>query len=153
MEPAGLRHRDELIDPITCRPVRPNDNFDHYIVKVSKQGGPTIQIPIVGPGGTCFFGTSRVGNPGSTCSPCNPSNPDPSALFGILAQFDLRAVDPLCKPMLPYAVPDSFTIPRGDCCVYTFKLWVYDRTIRNTGANWAYDEWPVKICNDLRPVP
>lgn len=140
---------DEYIDellPLT----RPNDNFDYYYIRVTKQGGVGIQIPIFGPGGTCFYGTGRVGDPGSHCTPCDPVHPDPGAIFGTLAQFDLRAVDLLCKDSLPYPVPDEFTIPRGECCVYTFDLWVYDRTIRNTGANWAHDSWPVKICNDLK---
>jgi hypothetical protein len=141
---------DEYIDD-TLPLTRPNDNFDYYYIQVTKQGGVSIQIPIVGPGGSCFYGTSRVGDPGTRCTPhCDPAHPDPSAVFGTLALFDLRAVDQICKSSLPYFVPDEFTLPRGECCVYTFKLWVYDRTIRNTGNNWAYDEWPVKICNDLQ---
>jgi len=139
---------DEYIDeslPLT----RPNDNFDYYYIRVTKQGGVGIQIPVLGPGGTCFYGTSRVGDPGARCSPCNPANPDPGAIFGTLAQFDLRAVDPICKSSVPYPVPDGFTIPRGECCVYIFELWVYDRTITSSGPHWAHDTWPVKICNDL----
>ena len=141
---------DEYIDdmlPLT----RPNDNFDYYYIRVTKQNSVSIQIPILGPGGTCFYGTSRVGNPGTNCTPkCDPAHPDIAAVFGTLAMFDLRAVDLLCKSSLPYLVPDDFTIPRNECCVYTFELWVYDRTIRNSGLNWAYNYWPVKICNDLK---
>ncbi len=148
---AGIAY-DEYIDellPLT----RPNDNFDYYIVKVEKQGGPEIQIPIPGPGipdplHPCFYGTSRVGDPGTRCVPCDPTSL--GAVFGTLAQFDLRAVDPICKPSLPYSVPDQFTIPRGQCCVYVFKVWVYDRTIFPGGPHWAYADWPVKICNDLK---
>jgi hypothetical protein len=140
---------DEYIDellPLT----RPNDNFDYYEIKVTKQGGSQISIPIPGPGGTCFKGFSRVGDPGVRCTPqCDPAHPDPSAVFGTLTQFDLRAVDRTCKSSLPYFVPDDFTIARLECCVYVFELWVYDRTIRNTGLNWRHDSWPVKICNDL----
>lgn len=141
---------DELIDTL-LPPTRPNDNFDYYYVAVTKQGGPSVQIPITGPGGTCFYGTSRVGDPGVPCVKCDPFNPDPAAVFGTLAFFDLRAVDPLCSANVSYPVPAGFTIPRGECCIYTFDLWVYDRTIRNTGLNWAHASWPVKICNDLRP--
>ncbi len=68
----------------------------------------------------------------------------------MLAQFDLRAVDPLCKSSVPYPVPDDFTIPRGDCCVYYFKVRVYDRTIFPGGPHVAEALWPVKICNDLK---
>ena len=146
---------DEYIDPLAPL-TRPNDNFDYYIVKVTRQGGPTVQIPILGPGGTCFYGTSRVGDPDTAtanCKPCNPFNPAPGALFGTLALFDLRAVDAICdSSVTAYPVPAGFALERGECCVYTFDLWVYDRTIRNTGANWAHDSWPVKICNDL-PKP
>ena len=139
---------DEYIDellPLT----RPNDNFDYYYVRVTKQGGPSIIIPVPGPGGTCFYGTSRVGDPGTRCTPCDPENPDPGAVFGTLTTFDLRAVDLLCKGNLPYAVPDKFTVPRGECCVYVFEVWVYDRTITSAGPHWAHDQWPVKICNNL----
>jgi hypothetical protein len=124
---------------------RPNDNFDHYVVSVTKQGGPSISIPIPGPGGSCFYGTSRVGDPGTRCGV--PTGPE---IIGVLTSFDLRAIDPTCKGSLPYTVPDAFTTPRGDCCVYTFSLTVYDRTSRPCGVNWAYSEWPVKICNDLK---
>jgi hypothetical protein len=141
---------DELIDT-AAPPTRPNDNFDYYEIKVSKQAGPTISIPI-GPGGTCFYGTSRVGNPGTLCTPCVHVYPHPG--HGTLTEFDLRAVDLKCKadPSFPYVVPDAFTIPRGECCVYVFKLWVYDRTRRpSMYSYYGYDEWPVKICNDLKP--
>src|SRR5262245_61509351 len=134
---------DEYIDellPLT----RPNDNFDYYVVSVEKQGGPSISIPIPGPGGSCFYGTSRVGDPGTRCGV-----PTVPTVIGTLATFDLRAVDLTCKPFLPYAVPDAFTIPRGECCVYIFHLAVYDRTARPCGVNWATADWPVKICNDL----
>jgi hypothetical protein len=140
---------DEYIDELLAL-TRPNDNFDYYWVKVAKQGGSEIQIPITGPGGTCFYGTSRVGDPGTRCAPCNPAHPDPGAVFGTLAVFDLRAVDPICKSSLPYSVPGDFTIPRGECCVYYFKVRVYDRTIFPGGPHWTEALWPVKICNDLK---
>jgi hypothetical protein len=126
---------------------RPNDNFDHYVVSVTKQGGPSISIPIPGPGGSCYYGTSRVGDPGTRCGVA--VGPE---IIGLLTSFDLRAIDPTCKASLPYVVPDAFTTARGECCVYTFSLTVYDRTSRPCGVNWAYSEWPVKICNDLKPV-
>lgn len=124
---------------------RPNDNFDYYVVSVTKQGGPSISIPIPGPVGSCFYGTSRVGDPGTRCGVT--VGPE---VIGLLTSFDLRAIDPTCKASLPYAVPDAFTTARGECCVYTFSLTVYDRTSRPCGVNWEYSEWPVKICNDLK---
>jgi hypothetical protein len=148
---------DPLIDEFAL-PTRPNDNFDYYYVDVEKQGGPTIQIPIPGAGfdpmHPCFYGTSRVGDPLHHCasSVCDPNNLDPGAVFGTLANFDLRAVDPLCsKSILWGPIDPKFTIARGDCCVYVFKVWVYDRTIRPGGQHsvYGYGDWPVKICNDL----
>ena len=135
---------DETMLPLT---MRPNDNFDYYVVSVTKQGGPSISIPLPGPGGACYYGTSRVGDPGTRCGV-----PTVAEVIGLLATFDLRAIDPDCKPSLPYVVPDAFTTPRGECCIYTFTLTVYDRTSRPCGLNYAQSEWPVKICNDLRPL-
>ncbi len=149
---------DPLIDELAL-PTRPNDNFDYYYVQVEKQGGPTIQIPIPGAGfdplNPCFYGTSRVGDPGNHCatSPCDPNNLGASAVFGTLANFDLRAVDPICSPSVKWGpIPPAFTIKRGECCVYIFKVWVYDRTIRGGSQHtvWGYGDWPVKICNDLQ---
>ncbi|MGA7555350.1 MAG: hypothetical protein WA657_05415 [Candidatus Acidiferrales bacterium] len=149
---------DPLIDELAL-PTRPNDNFDYYYVEVEKQGGPTIQIPIPGAGfdplHPCFYGTSRVGDPLNHCAStvCDPSSLNPLAVFGTLANFDLRAVDPLCSASVQWGpIPSSFTIPRGQCCVYTFKVWVYDRTIREGGRHtvWGYADWAVKICNDLQ---
>jgi hypothetical protein len=125
---------------------RPNDNFDHYVVTVTKQGGASLSIPIPGPGGPCFHGLKRVGDPGTRCG-LGMVGPE---TVGILTAFDLRAIDPACSVFLPYAVPAGFTTPRGECCVYTFTLTVYDRTSRPCGINWAQSSWPVKICNDLR---
>jgi hypothetical protein len=140
---------DEYIDsslPLT----RPNDNFDFYWIKAMKQGGTKVQIPVLGPGGNCFFGTSRVGTPGLLCTPCNPASPDPSASFGLLANFDLRALDPLCSAQVSYTVPPDFLLPRGQCCDYIFTLHVQDRTITSGGPHWVEAEWPVRICNDLK---
>jgi hypothetical protein len=127
---------------------RPNDNFDHYVITVTKQGGASLGVPIPGPGGTCFHGLKRVGDPGTRCG-LGMVGPE---TVGILTAFDLRAIDPACSAFLPYAVPPGFTTPRGECCVYTFTLTVYDRTARPCGTNWAQSTWPVKICNDLRPA-
>lgn len=137
---------DEYIDEMQPH-ARPNDNFDYYVVSIEKQGGPTLQIPVPGPGGSCYFGTSRVGDPNVRCGVTLGA-----PMLGTLATFDLRAIDPACGASLPYVVPDGFATARGECCVYTFKLAVYDRTIRPCGVNWATADWPVKICNDLRPA-
>ncbi len=147
---------DPLIDELAL-PTRPNNNFDYYYVQIEKQGGPTVQIPIPGPGfdplHPCFFGTSTVGDPLHHCntSVCDPSSLDPAAVFGPLASFDLRALDPICQSSVQWGPDPNLTIPRGQCCVYIFKVWVYDRTIREDAQHtvWGYADWPVKICNDL----
>ena len=135
---------DESMLPFTTRP---NDNFDYYVISVAKQGGAPLYIPVPGPGGACFQGTTRVGDPGTRCG-----IPSVAEVIGVLALFDLRAIDPDCKASLPYLVPDAFTTPRGECCIYTFTLTVYDTTSRPSGDNFAQATWPVKICNDLRPL-
>lgn len=137
---------DEYIDE-TMLLSRPNDNFDYYVMSVEKQGGPSLSLPVPGPGGSCYHGTSRVGDPGTRCGVV--VGPE---VLGTLAQFDLRAIDPLCSASVPYTVPDGFTTPRGECCVYNFHLTVYDRTRRGCDINWASADWPVKICNDLKPA-
>lgn len=143
---------DEYIDPALPHS-RPNDNFDFYWVKVSKQGGTELQIPIAWSMGTpCFYGTNRVGDPGTACTPCDPANPLPTAVFGTLAQFDLRAIDPLCSASVGYPVPADLLLPRGECCVYVFKLRVQDRTWTTSGPHWREALWPVRICNDLKPA-
>jgi hypothetical protein len=142
---------DEYID-YTLPFTSPNDNFDYYWVKIQKQGGSWVQIPVIGPGGTCFYGTSRVGDPVKRCisGQCDPAHLDPSAVFGLLANFDLRAIDPLCSAQVSYVVPPDFLLPRGQCCDYIFWLWVQDRTIFPGGPHWAEAFWPVRICNDLK---
>jgi hypothetical protein len=137
---------DEYIDE-TLPLSRPNDNFDYYVVSIEKQGGPSLSIPVPGPGGSCYYGTSRVGDPGTRCGMFMAP-----PTIGTLATFDLRAIDPDCQAQLPYVVPAGFATKRGECCVYIFHLTVYDRTSRPCGGNWATSDWPVKICNDLKPT-
>jgi hypothetical protein len=147
---------DPLIDELAL-PTRPNNNFDYYYVEIEKQGGPTVQIPIPGAGfdpmNPCFYGTKTVGDPLHHCSSsvCDPNNLDPLAVFGTLAEFDLRALDPICRSSVKWGPDPNLTIARGECCVYIFKVWVYDRTIRGGAEHtvWGYGDWPVKICNDL----
>lgn len=136
---------DELIDE-TLPATRPNDNFDYYTLSIEKQGGPTLSIPI-DPKDCCYFGTTRVGDPGTRCGV--PTYPQ---VLGTLAQFDLRAVDLKCKSQVPcmQPIPDAFALERGTCCVYIFRLYVHDRSVSPCESSTAYADWPVKICNDLQ---
>ncbi|MFO1322085.1 MAG: hypothetical protein U1F52_20970 [Burkholderiales bacterium] len=142
---SGIAYDDYIDDTLPL--TRPNDNFDYYVVTVTKQGGPTFTIPVsFGPSSACTQGTMRVGK----CEPCNALDPRAGDVYGLLANFDLRAVDDVCQGSLPYPVPTGFALARGECCVYVFELTVYDRTARSSGVNWAQANWPVKICNDLK---
>lgn len=147
---SGIAYDEYLYEsgfpPGVALTTRPNDNFDYYEVSVTKQGGHSIDIPILGPGGSCFHGVTRVGDPGRRCG-IGIVGPE---MLGTLATFDLRAIDPECSASLPYVVPPAFATPRGEWCIYTFSLRVYDRTARPCGLNYADAIWPVKICNDLR---
>ena len=56
--------------------------------------------------------------------------------------------------LLAFPAAAGFALPRQECCIYLFELWVYDRTITSSGPHFAHDSWPVKICNDLpKPRP
>ncbi len=137
---------DEYIDETLPLNQRPNDNFDHYWIRVAKQGGGEVQIPIDAPDGSCFYGPRRVGAPGDRCQ-----SPGGTDVFGKLADFDLRAVDAACSAATSYAgsIPAGFTLQRGECCVYTFRMRVFDTTKFSGGPHVAEAIWPVKICNDL----
>jgi hypothetical protein len=137
---------DEYIDETLPLNQRPNDNFDHYWIRVAKQGGPELQIPIDGPAGSCFYGTHRIGLPGNRCQGAPAAD-----VFGKLADFDLRAIDATCSASTSYAssIPAGFALPRGQCCVYTFRMRVHDTTKFSGGPHAAEAIWPVKICNDL----
>ena len=116
---------------------------------VSNPALMSFTIPItLGPNQPCKKGTTRVGK----CEPCNAIDPHAGDVYGLLANFDLRAVDAVCQGSLSYPVPAGFALARGECCVYDFRLVVYDRTVRSSGVNWADSNWPVKICNDLPAV-
>lgn len=136
---------DELIDD-TLPASRPNDNFDYYIISITRQGGPSMSVPItLSASGPCYQGVQRVGK----CTPCAGSN---VLTAGLLANFDLRVLDLVCgtPANLGYTVPAGLALKRGECCVYDFDLWVYDRSVVNCGTvHWAHAVWPVKICNDL----
>ncbi|MCB9384169.1 MAG: hypothetical protein H6509_06110 [Bryobacterales bacterium] len=137
---------DEYIDETLPLNQRPNDNFDHYWIRIARQGGPEVQIPINGPAGSCFYGTQRVGVPGARCQGAPGAD-----VFGKLADFDLRAVDRNCFGSTSYAgsIPADFPLERGECCVFTFRMRVYDTTKFSGGPHVAEAIWPVKICNDL----
>ena len=136
---------DEYIDESLPTGDRPNDNFSHYTIIVRRQGGPQVQIPIDAPDGSCFFGVNRVGVPGTRCE--GSFGPD---IHDILAKFDLRALDAECVDSTSYSIPPGFALQRGECCVYTFWLRVYDTTKRLGGGTQVdFDSWPVKICNNL----
>lgn len=154
---------DEYIDETD--PTYPSDNFDYYSLSITRQGGPTLTVPItpnlVSFGPDPFKGTQRVGDPGTRCEPvptvagCPPAPLIPPRSSGLLTKLDLRVFDRNCASSLvaPYSVPSGFPLERGTCCGYTFQLYAQDKTWSDGfagGYHRAYSSpWAVCICNDL----
>ena len=157
---------DEYIDETDTS--YPSDNFDIYSLSITRQGGPSIAVPItpdlVSFGANPYVGTQRVGDPGTRCEPlppaggCPPPPPPPSQMIGLLSMLDLRVFDATCAPSIPasehYSIPAGFSLERGECCGYTFQLYARDKTRSDGGgpgqchAAWSLP-WAVCICNDL----
>lgn len=142
----------------------PSDNFDFYSLSITRQGGPTLSIPITvctSPS-NAFAGICRRGDPGTRCEPilavggCPPPPSLPARFNEVLTSLDLRVFDAECAPNVPvpYFVPDGFALKRGECCGYAFVLYAQDKTWSDGGGpgncHWAYSSpWAVCICNDL----
>lgn len=154
---------DEYIDPSDH--TYPSDNFDHYKLQVTRQGGPTLNIPIATSPGAYgpnpLQGTNRVGQPGvrchdnlpSRCDPLKPSYPPRSP--GVLSLLDLRVFDAQCAPQVPspYDIPEGFPLNRGEACGYAFEVYGQDQTWsdgRHGGLHRAWSSpWAVTVVNDL----
>lgn len=149
--------------------IYPNNNFDFYDLSITRQGGPTYNVPITlmlpPPAVPPFVpldpvevlrGRSRKGDPGTRCEesiPGCPVPPHPAKFSDVLTVLDLRIFDADCAPSLiaPFAPPAGFALERGTCCGYTFVLHARDKTVSNTPhchERWALP-WAVCICNDL----
>ena len=155
---------DEYIDEADT--TYPSDNFDYYIMRITRQGGPTYAVPItpdlVTLGPDPLRGTQRVGDPGRRCEDpiggCTPVVPTPPESSGVLTQIDLRIFDEVCAASLvsPFAPPPKFPLKRGTCCGFTFQIYARDKTWSN-GWSGGYHRrwsrpWAICICNDL-PKP
>ena len=141
----------------------PSDNFGYYLIRITRQGGPTYNVPItpslIPPvfGPNPLHGTQRVGDPGTRCetmiSGCPPPV-TPAKFYGLLTQLDLRIFDQVCASSLvaPFKPPAGFALVRGECCGYTFQLYARDITRSNSPAlcheKWSLP-WAVCICNDI----
>jgi hypothetical protein len=161
MNALGIAY-DEYIDPADLS--YPSDNFDFYQLVITRQGGPSYNVPItptLGPpmfGPNPLHGNSRVGDPGTRCEEtiggCPPP-PHPPEVAGILTQLDLRIFDAVCAASLapPFAPPPGFALQRGECCGYAFQLYVQDKTWDDGGPGNCHHlwtpPWAVCICNDL----
>ncbi|WP_298273531.1 hypothetical protein [Geobacter sp.] len=157
---------DEYIDETDM--AYPSDNFDYYTLSITRQGGPTLVVPItpdfIAYGTDPLRGTQRVGQPGVRCEPlpavggCPAPPLVPARQAGLLTLLDLRIFDAVCAPSIPaaehYTVPAGFSLKRGECCGYTFQLYARDKTWSdgwNGGYHHAWSSpWAVCICNDLR---
>lgn len=155
---------DEYIDEADT--TYPSDNFDHYALRITKQGGPTYHVPItpdlVTLGPDPLKGTKRVGEPGKRCEDdlpgCSPVSSVPSKSSDVLTRLDLRIFDAVCASSLaaPFAPPAGFALKRGTCCGYTFRLYARDKTWSDGWAGgyhhaWS-PPWAVCICNDLPKI-
>lgn len=158
---------DEYIDPNDRS--YPSDNFDYYTIQVTRQGGPTLDIPIATSPGAYgpdpLRGTSRVGQPGvrchddlpSRCDSLKPSYPS-SGSPSLLSYLDLRVFDAQCAPQVPspYNIPDGFPLDRGEECGYAFEVYAQDQTWsdgRHGGLHRAWSSpWAVTVVNNL-PSP
>lgn len=150
---------DELID--FSDNSYPSDNFDYYSLSITRQGGPTLSVPITvcTDPGNAFKGTCRRGDPGVRCEPvpnvagCPPPPALPVQFDEILTTLDLRIFDAVCAGSVPapYVIPAGFPLERGKCCGYSFVLYAQDKTWSDSGnCHWAYSSpWAVCICNDL----
>jgi hypothetical protein len=144
----------------------PSDNFDSYNLWITRQGGPTYNVPIAPSltppmfGPDPLRGTSRVGDLGWRCDPlptvagCPVPPPMPPKVFGTLTILDLRVFDDVCAASLvpPFTPPSSFALKRGTCCGYTFQLYAKAKTRSDwtVRCHWAWSlRWAVCICNDL----
>jgi hypothetical protein len=130
----------------------PSDNFGGFSVGMTRQGGPSMALPVPGPSSPTTVGTSRVGEPGGRCATATPPPPPvgPKAP-GMLTVFDARQLDEICAPP---GTPANFPLKRGTCCAYYFSMSVWDRSIcpsLSGGRHEDSDIWPICICNDLVP--
>lgn len=156
---------DEYIDYTDL--AYPSDNFDSYRMTITRQGGPSISVPITvctDPGNP-FRGNCRRGDPGVRCEPvpavlgCPPPPAPPVQFDEVLTTLDLRIFDAVCAPSVPppYVIPPGFPLPRGKCCGYSFQLYAQDKTWSDSGpgnCHWAFSSpWAVCICNDLPTDP
>lgn len=155
---------DEYIDEADT--TYPSDNFDYYRLYITKQGGPTYQVPIT-PDLINFsdpshpkLGRERVGDPGKRCeesiSGCSPVVTYPTdPVSDILTKLDLRIFDEVCvgSTASPYTPPPGFALKRNTCCGYSFQIYARDKTWSD-GWSGGYHHhwsppWAVCICNDL----
>lgn len=122
---------DRLIDA-AFPDVPPNDNFDHYRLRLYKQGaGTPFEIGDF---------TSRM--------PARKTGPPPTdAEAGPLATFDIAAVIDGGRP----GSDPILAIPRSKGCAYYLFLQVWDSSRLDDDAATHYAEWtwPFCIVNDL----
>jgi hypothetical protein len=119
--------------------LKPNDNFDYYVVHFCKDGmGGYVTNGIM-----IADNTMRVPNVLPILPPGNDE--------GVLANWDIiNALDAGPKPD-PYTPPPYPKLYRGEHCAYLIRLYARDKTYINDMGDIhdAEDFWPLCIVNDL----
>ena len=127
----------------------PSDNFGGFSVGMAKQGGPSLALPVPGPGSPTTVGTSRVGEPGTRCATASPPPPVGPKAPGVLTVFDARQLDATLRP-----AGNARQLPppaRHLLCLllHNGRVGRVDLPEPSGGRHEDSDIWPICICNDL----
>jgi hypothetical protein len=118
--------------------LKPNNNFDSYLVDFAKDGGVYVTNNI-----TILNNTLRVPNE----VPVLPAAPND---VGVLATWDIVSALDAGAPPTPYVPPPYPKIYRGERCAYIIHLFATDNTVVSEGTtHHGNDYWPFCIVNDL----
>lgn len=123
---------DALIDPAdSTQPT--SDNFDHFDVKLQKQGAA----------GESLLHSSTTTVPAARTKPVAVDN---------LTSWDLESVN---APTNPMGWPADQLLDQGESCTYDIILRVWDKTVVNEGTVHRSGKitFPIKIINSPEPAP
>ncbi len=141
-----------LDPPIVAADAKPNDNFGSYDLKILKDGGGYVALPISGapfpappppPLPVLPRQNYRVPNLLQVAAP-PPVDTDVLTVWNIVNFLDAG------NPPTPYVAPPYPKIYRGERCAYNIHLHATDRTVVSDGTtHYGDDDFPFCITNDL----